>query len=48
MATIDRDSRKAGGADVDGVEPQGLDPRNTEHPTGSKQAAENAAEDPPS
>jgi hypothetical protein len=42
MATIDRDNRGA-----DGV-PQDLDPRDTDHPTGSKQAAENAAEDPPS
>jgi hypothetical protein len=47
MATIDRDNRGADGADVDGV-PQDLDPRDTDHPTGSKQAAENAAEDPPS
>lgn len=48
MATNERDNRETGGADVEGVEPRGLDPRNTDHPTGSKQAAENAAEEPPS
>jgi hypothetical protein len=47
MATYERDDH-AEGADVDAVDPQGLDPRNTDHPTGSQQAAENAAEDSPS
>ena len=46
MATKERDNRETGGAE--GVEPQSLDPRNTDHPTGSKQAAENAAEESPS
>ena len=28
--------------------PENLDPRDTDHPTGTQQAAENAANDPPS
>jgi hypothetical protein len=47
MATDERDDH-AGGSGLDAVDPRGLDPRNTDHPTGSQQAAENAAEDPPS
>jgi hypothetical protein len=30
------------------VETQQVDPRNTDHPTGTKEAAENAANDPAS
>jgi hypothetical protein len=46
MATYERNDH-AEGSDGDAVDPHGLDPRNTDHPTGSQQAAENAAEDPP-
>jgi hypothetical protein len=35
----------AGDADVEGTEP---DPRDTDHPTGTEQAAENAADESPS
>ena len=34
-------------AEADPTEPDGVDPRDTEHPTGAKQAAENTANDPP-
>ena len=33
---------------VDEAEDAGVDPRDTEHPTGTTQAAENAAEESPS
>jgi hypothetical protein len=46
MTTNRHDNQEAGGSDVDSVEPRGLDPRSTDNPTGSKQAAENAANDP--
>ena len=48
MATIERDERKAGITPAATTEPDNGDPRDTDHPTGSKQAAENAANDPPS
>ena len=47
MATNARDEAKSEVAEVDPSKPENLDPRDTEHPTGSKQAAENAANDPP-
>ena len=48
MATNERDERKAGITQAATTEPATGDPRDTDHPTGSKQAAENAANDPPS
>jgi hypothetical protein len=48
MMTKARDEDGAGGSSVESGEPERFDPRDTEHPTGSKQAAENAADDPPS
>jgi Sec-independent protein translocase protein TatA len=48
MATNSRDERKAGVAQAETAEPESRDPRDTDHPTGSKQVAENAAHDPPS
>jgi hypothetical protein len=35
-------------AEADSAERDGVDPRDTDHPTGPKQARENAANDPPS
>jgi hypothetical protein len=43
-----RDERKAGITPAETAQPDSGDPRDTDHPTGSKQAAENAASDPPS
>ena len=48
MATDDRDQLNAGITQAETTEPDSDDPRDTDHPTGSKQAAENAANDPPS
>ena len=48
MATNERDERKAGITRAETTQPDSGDPRDTDHPTGSKQAAENAANDPPS
>ena len=48
MAANERDEHKAGVTQVEPAEPESSDPRDTDHPTGSKQAAENAANDPPS
>ena len=48
MATDDRDERNAGITRAETTEPDSCDPRDTDHPTGSKQAAENVANDPPS
>ena len=48
MATKERDERKAAITPAATTEPDTGDPRDTDHPTGSKQAAENAANDPPS
>jgi hypothetical protein len=48
MATNERDERKAGITPAETTQPDSGDPRDTDHPTGSKQAAENAASDPPS
>jgi hypothetical protein len=48
MATDARHEAKSDIAKVDPSKPDNLDPRDTEHPTGAKQAAENAAKDPPS
>ena len=47
MATNARDEANSDAAEVDPCKPENLDPRDTDHPTGSKQAAENAANDPP-
>ena len=41
MATNERDERKAGITPAATTEPDNGDPRDTDHPTGSKQAAEN-------
>ena len=46
MAANARDEAKSDIADAS--EPENLDPRDTDHPTGTQQAAENAANDPPS
>jgi hypothetical protein len=48
MATDDRDERKAGVTQAETAEPESCNPRDTDHPTASQQAAENAANDPPS
>jgi hypothetical protein len=48
MATNERDDHKAGITPAETTQPDSGDPRDTDHPTGSKQAAENAASDPPS
>ena len=48
MAADDRDERKAGVTQAEAAEPESCNPRDTDHPTGSKQAAENGANDPPS
>ncbi|HEY6576936.1 MAG TPA: hypothetical protein VI029_18860 [Mycobacterium sp.] len=47
MATNARDEAKPDIGEVDPSEPGNLDPRDTDHPTGTQQAAENAANDPP-
>jgi hypothetical protein len=44
MATHERDERNAGQVH----RPRQWRPRDTDHPTGSTQAADNAATDPPS
>jgi len=46
MHSNDRDDHGAGVADT--AQPDSGDPRDTDHPTGSKQAAENAANESPS
>ena len=48
MATNKRDERKAGITQVETAQRETPDPRDTDHPTGKKQAAENTAHDPPS
>jgi hypothetical protein len=48
MATDARHEAKSDTAKVDPSEAENLDPRDTHHPTGAQQAAENAANDPPS
>jgi hypothetical protein len=48
MATNARDEAKSDIAEVDASEPENLDPRDTDHPTGTQQAVENAANDSPS
>ena len=48
MATDERGERNAGNTPAATAEPDSSDPRDTDHPTGSKQAAENVANDPPS
>jgi hypothetical protein len=47
MATTERDHDKPGGSSDTSDTPQNFDPRDTEHPTGTKQAAQNTANDPP-
>ena len=48
MATNERDERNSGITQAQTNELDSGDPRDTDHPTGAKQAAENAANDPPS
>jgi hypothetical protein len=48
MTTNERDERTAGITQAAPTQPDSGDPRDTNHPTGSQQAAENAANDPPS
>lgn len=48
MASTERNEHQDSAAHVDDANPQGLDPRDTDHPTGSPQADENAENDPPS
>ena len=48
MATNERDEPRSDVNQVKTSEHQNLDPRDTDHPTGTQQAAENAANDPPS
>jgi hypothetical protein len=48
MATDDRNGHNAGITQAKSAAPDSADPRDTDHPTGSTQAAENAANDPPS
>jgi hypothetical protein len=47
MATNERDDDNADETSGKPSKPASFDPRDTEHPTGAKQAAENAANDPP-
>jgi hypothetical protein len=46
MATNPRDESESGVSHA--IESGTFNPRDTDHPTGSQQAAENAANDPPS
>jgi hypothetical protein len=48
MAANARDEAKPNMAEVDPSEPGNFDPRDTDHPTGTQQAAENAANESPS
>ena len=48
MATNTRDEPEAGVTRTETAEPESRDPRDTDHPTGTKQAAENVANDPSS
>jgi hypothetical protein len=48
MTINERDEPKSDVTQAKTSEQENLDPRDTDHPTGSQQAAENAANDPPS
>ena len=48
MATHHEEKPRAAATHAKAGEPEIVNPRATDHPTGSKQAAENAANDPPS
>jgi hypothetical protein len=48
MANRGTGDREADGNQEKTDNTQGFDPRDTEHPAGEEQAAQNAAEDPPS
>jgi hypothetical protein len=48
VATNERDEVKSGVAEVKSSKQESFDPRDTDHPTGPQQAAENTANDPPS
>jgi len=48
MSTGERDEREAGVNQVKTAEPETSNPRDTDHPTGTAQAAENAANESPS
>ena len=47
MVTNARDEAKSDVAEVDPSKPENLDPRDTDHPTGTQQAAENTANESP-
>jgi hypothetical protein len=48
MSTSERDEREAGVSQVKTAKPETSNPRDTDHPTGTKQAAENEANESPS
>jgi hypothetical protein len=48
MPSHERDEQSVDVTDADNDELDSGDPRDTDHPTGSKQAAENAANESPS
>jgi hypothetical protein len=48
MATDDRNGRHAGTTQTKSTTPDSGDPRDTDHPTGVMQAADNVANDPSS
>jgi len=48
MVTDRGDEREPGVTRAQNTEPETSDPRDTDHPTGTEQAAENAANESPS
>lgn len=48
MAIDSGDKREPGAPRARNAEPETSDPRDTDHPTGTEQAAENAANESPS
>jgi hypothetical protein len=48
VATNASGRQEGSGHDAKSAELPGIDPRETDHPTGSEQAEENEANDPPS
>jgi hypothetical protein len=47
MANKEPDGRETDATREKASSTQGFDPRDTDHPAGEEQAAENAADDPP-
>ncbi|MCP9273186.1 hypothetical protein [Mycolicibacterium arenosum] len=48
MSNVTKPDDPGGAAAVDKAKDAGVDPHDTDHPTGSQQAAENAADESPS